>query len=77
MDDDGDGDDDRRAVDGYPETDYIVVASTQIDPKVDAATDSGFEIDQVGARLWLRACIPQEGVPPPPLCHSRLGRRAK
>lgn len=29
------------------ETDYIVLASTHIDPKVDAARESGMEIDQV------------------------------
>ncbi|CAM9861177.1 unnamed protein product [Scytosiphon promiscuus] len=28
------------------DTDYVVVASTKIDPKVDVATDSGLEIDQ-------------------------------
>lgn len=43
--------DDHRAVVGSSETDYIVVASTHIDPKVDAASDSGLEIDQV------RACL--------------------
>lgn len=32
-----------------PETDYVVVASTRFDPKVDAASDSGLEIDQVGS----------------------------
>lgn len=29
------------------ETDYIVMAATHIDPKVDAASDSGLEIDEV------------------------------
>ncbi|CAN0376426.1 unnamed protein product, partial [Hapterophycus canaliculatus] len=28
------------------DTDYVVVASTKIDPKVDVASDSGLEIDQ-------------------------------
>lgn len=35
------------------ETDYVVVASTHIDPKVDAASDSGFEIDQVLYLLYV------------------------
>lgn len=37
----------KGAFDREMETDYIVVASTHIDPKVDAARDSGLEIDQV------------------------------
>ena len=35
------------SVDGSQETDYVVVASTRFDAKVDAASDSGLEIDQV------------------------------
>lgn len=34
-------------VDGNVDTDYVVVASTLMDPKVDAAEDSGLEIDEV------------------------------
>lgn len=37
----------KGAFDRKMETDYIVVASTHIDPKVDTARDSGLEIDQV------------------------------
>lgn len=49
----GNGNGDREAaaalLDGSPETDYVVIASTRFDPKVDAASDSGLEIDQVGS----------------------------
>lgn len=33
------------------ETDYLVMAATHIDPKVDAASDSGLEIDKACSEI--------------------------
>lgn len=55
---------DHRVVDVFSETDYIVVASTRFDPKVDAAIDSGLEIDQVGSHDIARHGVATTALPP-------------